>query len=299
MATAPYRVAPSAPPSDGIVVLGGDQPVIVDAAPWSPPPFAVGPLGRGAFDAGATGTGPFGPAPSPPPALPLRAAALVLGGFAAQLTLSGFVLRHAPPSIAAVVALASMVVQYVTMGALCLYALRHWGGRPLREQLSIRPGAAEQRLAATAFLGGLGAIALAAAVLRHLGVPLASNNPLTGGDGGGVTLSTGLAIAVLGVVMLVAAPVFEELLFRGVVLRALSARMPSAVAVPAQAVVFGLFHIEPARGAGNIGLVVVLSVLGVGLGLVAARSGKGLGGSMLAHALHNAVAFAIGVAALT
>ena len=272
-----------APPSEDLVVLWDDPPVvIVDAAPWSPPPFAA--------------PGPVLPATPPP--LPLRAAALVLGGFAAQLVVSGFALRHAPVSIGVAVALAAVVLQYGTMFLLCAFALRRWGGRPLREQISIRPGFAEQRLAATGFLGGLGAIAVTAAVLRHLGVPLASNNPLTGDGRGGVTLSTWLAIAVLGVVMLVAAPVFEELLFRGVVQRALASRMPTVLAVPAQAVLFALFHIEGQRGAGNVGLVAVLTVLGIGLGVVAARSGKGLGGAMLAHSMHNAIAFSIGVAAL-
>ncbi|MGE3356122.1 MAG: CPBP family glutamic-type intramembrane protease [Acidimicrobiia bacterium] len=292
--------APTPPvPSETWPGAAAGEPLIVlhdGGAAVFGPPAGAGPV------VVPSGSGPAGPAghdgPDGPPALPLRAAVLVAGGFAAQLVVTGTVLRSAPSSVAVPVALVAVVAQYAVMLGLCLFALRRWGGAPLRRQVSLRLGREDLRLAATAFLGGLGAIALVSAVLRRVGVPLATNNPLTGGNGDAVTLSRWLAVAVLGVVMLVAAPLFEELLFRGVVLRAFAAHAPMAVAVPAQGLLFASFHVELGRGWGNIGLVAVLAVLGTVLGAVAARTGRGLGAAVLAHALHNGVAFSLGLAVL-
>ena len=89
-------------------------------------------------------------------------------------------------------------------------------------------------------------------------------------------------VVVLVVLLAVAAPVVEELFFRGLLLRALLGRTPVPVAVLASALLFALAHFEAVQFAG-------LAVFGVVLALLAWRTGRltpGIG----AHAAFNAVA---------
>jgi membrane protease YdiL (CAAX protease family) len=128
-------------------------------------------------------------------------------------------------------------------------------------------------------------------------VPFTSNNPFgeETSRAGGPALSHGAGLAVLGVVMIGCAPLFEELLFRGVILRALRSRLSAAPAVALQGLLFGAFHIDPRWGLGNIGLVLVIAGMGIAFGVLAERTGR-LGAGMLAHAIQNGVVFVIGVA---
>jgi membrane protease YdiL (CAAX protease family) len=97
---------------------------------------------------------------------------------------------------------------------------------------------------------------------------------------------------VLIVVAVVIAPIVEEIVFRGVLLRALRSRLSVAPAVVIQGVVFGASHASLAYGAGNLGLILVLSAMGVTFGFAAERAGR-LGPSMWAHAMVNATAIAL------
>ena len=85
----------------------------------------------------------------------------------------------------------------------------------------------------------------------------------------------------------IAAPIVEEMVFRGVVLRGLRSRMSAVLAVAVQGLLFGAAHIDPVRGAGNVGLVVVLSGVGVAFG-IASQLLRRIGPSIVAHALFNA-----------
>ncbi len=85
----------------------------------------------------------------------------------------------------------------------------------------------------------------------------------------------------------VAAPFFEETVFRGFIFNALLRYLTPWGAVVISALVFGLFHLlEP----GNSGAVFPLAAGGVVLALVYYRSGS-LVASMLTHALFNAATF--------
>jgi len=77
-----------------------------------------------------------------------------------------------------------------------------------------------------------------------------------------------------------------------VVLRGLLSKWPPAVAIAAQALVFGAAHFDPVRGAGNIGLIMVLAAVGGVLG-VAAYHFRRIVPTMIAHAIINAVAMAV------
>ncbi|TDI31052.1 MAG: CPBP family intramembrane metalloprotease [Acidobacteria bacterium] len=82
----------------------------------------------------------------------------------------------------------------------------------------------------------------------------------------------------------VAAPICEEILFRGFVLRSLAPLGPH-VAVWGSALLFGLFHMDPVR-------LVPTMVLGVVYGYMAAGTGS-VRSSMVAHAVNNGLALTL------
>lgn len=94
-----------------------------------------------------------------------------------------------------------------------------------------------------------------------------------------------LVFAVLAVTV---APVLEELLFRGVVLRGLMMRIGFWPAALLSSLVFGLLH-ATAFDASGLLVVGSVTVLGLGLCLLTRRTGR-LGPGIGVHALHNAVA---------
>jgi membrane protease YdiL (CAAX protease family) len=90
----------------------------------------------------------------------------------------------------------------------------------------------------------------------------------------------------------VAAPLVEEAVFRGLVLRGFLSRMRWVPAVLLQGVLFGVAHVDPERGAGNIGLALVLAAVGVVLG-GAAYLLRRIGPTIIAHAILNGVVMAV------
>lgn len=104
---------------------------------------------------------------------------------------------------------------------------------------------------------------------------------------------TRLETAILFFIAVLLAPFVEELYFRGVVLRALGARIPFALSAVVTAAFFSLTHghlfILP--GAGGWVLSGVIFILGVVLAYWARWSGS-LRAPVLVHATYNAVLFA-------
>ena len=90
----------------------------------------------------------------------------------------------------------------------------------------------------------------------------------------------------------IAAPMVEELVFRGVILRGFLSRLGPVVAVGLQGVIFGFAHSDPSRGAGNLGLGLVLSAVGIALG-TSAYLLRRIGPTVVAHAIFNGVVLAI------
>jgi membrane protease YdiL (CAAX protease family) len=101
----------------------------------------------------------------------------------------------------------------------------------------------------------------------------------------------GYVVGLLLLAVLVA-PIVEEIVFRGLILRGLQSRFRPAVAVVLQGVLFGCAHVAPERGLRNIGLVMVLSAVGVTLG-ASAYYLRRLAPTMIAHAIINGVAMAL------
>jgi membrane protease YdiL (CAAX protease family) len=100
--------------------------------------------------------------------------------------------------------------------------------------------------------------------------------------------SSGVATALFVVGVLVLAPVVEELLFRGVLLRALLRRVPPVAAIFISGLVFALVHplLDPTLG--SLVAVPALLALGVFSGYQAARTGR-LSRSIALHTGFNAL----------
>jgi membrane protease YdiL (CAAX protease family) len=117
----------------------------------------------------------------------------------------------------------------------------------------------------------------------------APNQRLTGS-------SHGAAYVLIGVLTVVGAPFFEELFFRGVLLRALArvfgrvgGWVGPTLAVVVTGVLFGLAHAESLQ-------LIGLATFGIILSVVSYRTGR-LGMNMVAHASFNLVAVAAAVIA--
>ena len=86
----------------------------------------------------------------------------------------------------------------------------------------------------------------------------------------------------------VIAPICEELLFRGLLLRALRRRLEPVPAVAIQALVFALAHPLLSPTVGDLAVVPALFLLGVASGVAATRKGD-LSASILMHIGFNLV----------
>jgi membrane protease YdiL (CAAX protease family) len=99
-----------------------------------------------------------------------------------------------------------------------------------------------------------------------------------------------LALVVLTLAAVLVAPVLEELLFRGVVLRGLMLRTGFWPAAAVSSLVFGAFH-ATGTGVEAVPLVIATAVFGLGLCVLTRRTGR-LGPAIGVHALRNALAVA-------
>ena len=88
---------------------------------------------------------------------------------------------------------------------------------------------------------------------------------------------------------LVLAPLFEELLFRGLLLRSLQPLMSDGWAIGVQATVFGAVHFVGGSPLGTLIALPALIGLGVVSGILAVRSGN-LSQSILLHVGFNLLA---------
>jgi membrane protease YdiL (CAAX protease family) len=106
-----------------------------------------------------------------------------------------------------------------------------------------------------------------------------------------VPLDLGLLLA-LTVTAGIAAPLVEEVFFRGLLQRSLETRLRPWVAVAISSVLFGFAHVNLDLGRGNVGLVLVTGIGGAFFG-VAARWQRRIGLSIVAHAAYNAIPVAL------
>jgi len=118
--------------------------------------------------------------------------------------------------------------------------------------------------------------------------------PLLQPDQGDVTRELGTnkdelgSIAVAAFLIVIAAPLSEELFFRGFMFAGLRRSMSIWPAAAISAAVWGSLHL----GAGNIGVAIQLAVFGVILAWLYERTGT-LWAPVLAHAINNTIAFVL------
>ncbi|MHB1912726.1 MAG: CPBP family intramembrane glutamic endopeptidase [Acidimicrobiales bacterium] len=181
------------------------------------------------------------------------------------------------------VVVCSTVGLWVGLGGSALYASRTEGSSSLVRDFGLRfawldpflggpVGVAAQYLLGLLIVFAYQASGVSQKTINNLGQPAQT---ITG-------LAHGWGDLVLILVVVVGAPVVEELFFRGLLLRSLQVRIGSVGAVIVSGILFGLAHFEPLQ-------LPVLALFGMVLGALALRTGR-LGPGICAHAAFNSLA---------
>jgi uncharacterized protein len=217
--------------------------------------------------------------------LPLAAAVGAIAVLAVSLLGSKYVLDAVVdfgwPVAVYVVILA--VVGYGPSLWWCRVASRRWGTGKLGVDVGLTPRVTDLGWGPVVWLGAIAAQVAMGAVIVAFDIPLVGNT-----EGIDALRSDRTYVLSLVVTAVIAAPVVEEMVFRGVVMRGLLGRLPLVAVVVVQGLLFGLVHADPVRGVGNIGLVLVLSGVGIVFGVSVAVLGR-IGPSVVAHAIFNGV----------
>ncbi|HVF32880.1 MAG TPA: type II CAAX endopeptidase family protein [Acidimicrobiales bacterium] len=176
----------------------------------------------------------------------------------------------------------SFVGLWIPLVGAALLASFAFGTRSPRRDLGLRLERADLGLGVLVGVAGL----LAATAVQLLLSPFPE---LTGTNTNFVEEQADSVIGtiVVAISTMVGAPIVEELFFRGLVQRALDRLR--WLAVVAQAFVFGLIHVTPEEGLGNVGIVLGVGAFGFVLGVAVKRWGR-LGPAIIGHALFNAAA---------
>ncbi|MEI8239197.1 MAG: CPBP family glutamic-type intramembrane protease [Actinomycetota bacterium] len=227
--------------------------------------------------------------PPPRPTLPFPVAIGAIVAIAIPLTISRVLLRHLaqyewPVVVYLVIA---TVLAYVPPLIFWVYASQRWGSGFRRLDVGLLVKWKDLGWGPVTWLACFGAEVAMAVVVKVTHVPF-QNNTESLRD---LHDRRGYVVAMLLLAVLIA-PIVEEIIFRGLVLRGLQSRMGPVAAIVLQGVLFGMAHISPERGMRNVGLVMVLSAVGVVLG-TSAYLLRRLGPTMIAHAIMNGIAMAI------
>ncbi len=232
----------------------------------------------------AAGSAPTAaPVSAPATTLPLVAAVGAMGVLSGSLIVSKYLLDSIVDfgwPVAVYVALLA-AVGYGPSLWWCRYASRRWGTGDLGPDIGLTPRFADLGWGPVIWLGAIGAQVAVGAVIVALGVPLVGNT-----EGIEEISADRTYVVSLVITAVVAAPIVEEMVFRGVVMRGLHSRLPIVPVIILQGLLFGAAHIDPVRGVGNIGLVLVLAGVGIAFGISAVLLGR-IGPAMVAHALFN------------
>jgi membrane protease YdiL (CAAX protease family) len=222
------------------------------------------------------------------PTLPVQAAVgaiAVLGiSLIASRLLLGQIVELGWP-VAVYIAI-NVIVGYGPSVWWCRYASRRWGSGHVRHDLGIEPRWSDLGWGPVVWLAAVITEGTVAAMVTAFDIPLTSNTE-------GIQeldLDRTYVISLL-VTAVVAAPIVEEAVFRGLILRGLLSRFAPVAAIAVQGMVFGAVHVDPLRGGGNLGLAIILASVGIALG-VAAYLLRRIGPTMIAHAILNGVVMA-------
>jgi membrane protease YdiL (CAAX protease family) len=169
------------------------------------------------------------------------------------------------------------------------FASAHWGTGRVFSDFGVKFRWVDLGWGPLIWLSTVVAMGVALAVMKVLDVPYRGNLDV---DDGGPFERDNTSIAALLISAVVFAPIVEEMIFRGAVLRGLLSKMAAVAAIGIQAVLFGVAHFDPDFGRESIGLIIALSVAGAGLGLGGYLLRR-LGPVIIAHAVMNAVAITV------
>ncbi len=229
------------------------------------------------------------PTPEPHPSLPIRAAWGAVITLLVSLTASRYLLK-AISDLEWPIAVYVSLVAFIGYGPSllwCWYASRRWGTGRFRTDVGLSARWVDAGWGPVTWIACLIAQVVVAAVVIALNIPFTGNVK----DVSDLGSDRGYVISLL-VLAVVAAPIAEEIVFRGVMLRGLLSRTGAVVAIGVQGVLFGLAHFDPIRGTGNIGLIMVLGTVGCVLG-GAAFLIRRIAPTMIAHAIMNGIAMAL------
>ncbi len=220
------------------------------------------------------------------PVLPIQAGLTALIVTAVSLTASKLLIQWLvdyrwPIAVYAVIA---AVVGYGPLLACCLLIARRWGTGSLGRDFGFRFKVVDLGWGPLTWLAAFAAQFVAAVIVLTTRLPFESNT-----EGLAERAGDRAYVISFAILAVVCAPLIEELVFRGAVMRGLMSRMPTWPTIGLQALLFGCAHIDPVRGWNNVGLVLILSAVGLVLG-GAAYLTRRLAASMIAHALINTVA---------
>lgn len=267
---------------------GSPIPRYFDGRTWAPP---TGHACHGHPSPGRAGFATVRPANrrEPHSTLPLPAAVgalvILLGSLVGGRLLIDVLVRFDWPVLVYVAILTT--VGYGPSVAWCWYVSRRWGTGRLAADIGLRFRWSDLGWGPVIWIAAVISQIIVAAVVLVARIPTSSNT-----EGISEMDADRSYVIALLVTAVIAAPVVEEMVFRGVVLRGFLGRMAAALAIGLQAVLFGLVHFDPVRGSGNIGLVLILSAVGAALG-VAAFLLRRIGSVILAHAIFNGVVLAV------
>jgi membrane protease YdiL (CAAX protease family) len=176
------------------------------------------------------------------------------------------------------------LVGYGPSVAWWLVASKRWGtGQPIRD-VGATPRWSDLGWGPLIWLAAIGTQVVIAIAVIGFDIPISNNT-----DGISELQADRSYVVAIVITAVIAAPLVEEIVFRGLMMRSLLGRFGPVVAVGIQGVLFGLAHVDPVRGAGNIGLALVLSGVGCALGGFAYMLRR-IGPAIVAHAIFNGVA---------
>ena len=234
---------------------------------------------------GGSWTGYVRKAPQPErplTALPARAAVVGLVGLAAgavpAVVLS--VIFYLPTGSTPVAILASELGLWGAFFGTSVLVSHHFGTGSLRDDYGLEFRPSDIGAGFASFVACLAVAGLVGSLFVRTRLQGTNTRIITGARHDAVGLAIVAGIATLG------APIFEELFFRGLMLRSLASKFGPAGAVGLQAVVFSLGHYQVGMGLGNVSVIAGTCALGLVLGYTALVTRRLVPG-MIAHALFN------------
>lgn len=198
-------------------------------------------------------------------------------GLSAELTLSG----------AIGLMTSRVILAYGPAVAFGIYASHRWGQHGSVDSLGARFHIKDLGWGPVVWMSMLTGQIFLAIFITATKIPLTSNVPRVTDRTPEVASSFFFLSAFVGVII---APLAEELIFRGVMMPAFRSRMGMVAAAITQGTLFGLVHLQPHFGTGNIGLVLLLSWAGTALGMASGWL-KRIWSGIFAHAIMNGVVF--------